>query len=551
MSSWFDAMTVRTKLLTLIFMALVGLLVVSAVALFAQRETMLLDRKERIHNLVETARNIVERYEDLAQKGALSEQDAKERARAALGAMRFDKDNYLFALDGDINKGELNFLVHPREKLVGTSLLKLKDSKGVNLGELFIGGLKSNNGKAMAQYVWKKNDTVGDVIKISYMETSARWQWRVGTGIYIDDVDAIFMQNLRLIGLVCVVGIAIMLLFSLSMMRNLLKQLGGEPKYVVEVVGKIANGNLTVPIQGAERYPNSVLASVSTMKDTLRGLMHDIVTTAQRLSEMTENIARHANQGAQNAEAQNQATTAMAASIEEMTSSINHIAERARDAHQSSQQSGSQAQQGADVIRAAIGEMQRIRESVASSSDTIAELAKKTDAISNVMAVIRDVAEQTNLLALNAAIEAARAGEQGRGFAVVADEVRKLAERTALSTKEIASMIAEIQTSSDASRQTMEEAVQRVVHGVQMAEQGGESVQHIHASTEQVVSVVDDISLSLSERSSASNEIAQHVEKVAHSASNNAAIAHETAAATNELHAMTDKLRRLVNQFSV
>ena len=94
MSSWFDAMTVRTKLLTLIFMALVGLLVVSAVALFAQRETMLLDRKERIHNLVETARNIVERYEDLAQKGALSEQDAKERARAALGAMRFDKDNY-------------------------------------------------------------------------------------------------------------------------------------------------------------------------------------------------------------------------------------------------------------------------------------------------------------------------------------------------------------------------------------------------------------------------------------------------------------------------
>ncbi len=260
MSSWFDAMTVRTKLLTLIFMALVGLLVVSAVALFAQRETMLLDRKERIHNLVETARNIVERYEDLAQKGALSEQDAKERARAALGAMRFDKDNYLFALDGDINKGELNFLVHPREKLVGTSLLKLKDSKGVNLGELFIGGLKSNNGKAMAQYVWKKNDTVGDVIKISYMETSARWQWRVGTGIYIDDVDAIFMQNLRLIGLVCVVGIAIMLLFSLSMMRNLLKQLGGEPKYVLEVVGKIANGNLTVPIQGAERYPNSVLA---------------------------------------------------------------------------------------------------------------------------------------------------------------------------------------------------------------------------------------------------------------------------------------------------
>ncbi len=124
-------------------MALVGLLVVSAVALFAQRETMLLDRKERIHNLVETARNIVERYEDLAQKGALSEQDAKERARAALGAMRFDKDNYLFALDGDIDKGELNFLVHPRDKLVGTSLLKLKDSKGVNLGELFIEGMKS------------------------------------------------------------------------------------------------------------------------------------------------------------------------------------------------------------------------------------------------------------------------------------------------------------------------------------------------------------------------------------------------------------------------
>ncbi|WP_460537751.1 methyl-accepting chemotaxis protein, partial [Chitinimonas naiadis] len=199
-------------------------------------------------------------------------------------------------------------------------------------------------------------------------------------------------------------------------------------------------------------------------------------------------------------ESQSDAAGAMAAAVTEMTESIHQIADSADRANQLSVESGQLSREGSAVIARAMDEMNRISDAVNQTSGVIDALADKTQTITSIVNVIHDVADQTNLLALNAAIEAARAGEQGRGFAVVADEVRKLAERTSTATREITAMIADIQHSSAESKTTMQMAVQRVASGVELAGQGGEAVKRIEDSAGRVVGVVEDISVALKEQ---------------------------------------------------
>ena len=201
-----------------------------------------------------------------------------------------------------------------------------------------------------------------------------------------------------------------------------------------------------------------------------------------------------------------------------------------------------------DTLANSFSDIANAQQLTAQQMDT---LNSKTGEIRQFVQLIKDVADQTNLLALNAAIEAARAGEMGRGFAVVADEVRKLSERTGQATQEIAVMIREIQSGSEASRSNMEEAVERVKSGLALAEQGGESIRQIRDSAGGVVAVVNDISQALSEQGHASEEITRHVEQIAQAAAQNAEAAGQTSGAISELHGLTGNLRQMVSRFHV
>jgi methyl-accepting chemotaxis protein len=241
----------------------------------------------------------------------------------------------------------------------------------------------------------------------------------------------------------------------------------------------------------------------------------------------------------------------MAATVEQVTVSINHVSESAREALEISRKSGDLSSQGGNIIHNAATEMKQIAETVRLTSSTIEDLGQQSNQISSVVQVIKDVADQTNLLALNAAIEAARAGEQGRGFAVVADEVRKLAERTTKATEEITHMIATIQNSAHAAVASMGEAVEQVGGGVALAEQAGDAINQIKEGAGQVITVVNDISSALVEQSSASNDIASHVERVAQMSEENSAAAGETASAANHLEQLSGTMRAAVSRFRI
>ncbi|WP_114154784.1 methyl-accepting chemotaxis protein [Chromobacterium haemolyticum] len=538
-------MSLRGRLLLLLVAMALLVTAIGVLSVMRERDAMLQDRKDKTRNLVESAAALVTSYEKMAAAGKMSEPQAKHLAAAALSSMRYDEREYFFAFD----KG-LTYVAHGvKPALIGKNLHGVKEGSGRDMGQLFDQALSAGGGKGYASYVWDKPGFDAPQPKISYLMTSPGWGWVLGTGIYLDDVAAAYHKSL--FNLALEVGVILLLLAGLGayIMRSVLGQLGGEPAVTVDIVKRIAAGQLdmAVPVKAGDR--DSLLANVASMQGELRQLVGEIAAAANRVSEMSADVSSHASEVANGSERQSEAATSMAASIEELTVSINHISDRAQDARSLSEQSGESSQQGSEVISRAVAEMRRINESVELAAGTINELVDKAQVISGIMQVIKDIADQTNLLALNAAIEAARAGEQGRGFAVVADEVRKLSERTAQATEEIAGMIAEIQQSSTQSHGSMEEAVRRAKNGLELAEQGGEAVGEISRSAGGVLGVVNDISHALKEQGTASQDIAQYVEQIAMSSSKNAQAASTASAALADMSQLAGSLRGLVSRF--
>ena len=239
----------------------------------------------------------------------------------------------------------------------------------------------------------------------------------------------------------------------------------------------------------------------------------------------------------------------MAATVEQLTVSINHVADNANEAHGLSSDSGRQSAEGGAVIQETLASMQRIADTVQGAAAQIAELGQHSDQISSIVNVIKEIADQTNLLALNAAIEAARAGEQGRGFAVVADEVRLLAQRTANSTQEITEMIKKIQLGTRSAVSNMEIGVQQVSSGVEQASQAGDAIVTIRQASASVVGVVDQISLALREQTVASQDVARNVERIAQMSMENSEAVADTSRTAQGLQQLALSLEKQVASF--
>ena len=350
--------------------------------------------------------------------------------------------------------------------------------------------------------------------------------------------------------LILISGGILATLLALVIAWSLSRTVVGRLAQAVTVARDIAAGQLDSPIPAAGRDEvGQLLGAFGQMQEKLRAMIQGIKQGTDQLVAAAHTISANSQQLSAAAQEQSSAASSMAATVEELTVSINHVADNAGEAHDLSSQSGRLAQDGGQTIQASVDSMRSIAGTVQSSATRIGELGEHSERVSSIVSVIKGIADQTNLLALNAAIEAARAGEQGRGFAVVADEVRQLAQRTTNSTQEIAAMIEKIQAATQAAMSDMEVGVRQVNGGVDLANQAGEAVVSINASSDNVVRVVNQISLALREQTAASHDVARTVERLAQMAQQNSEAIDETVQTAVSLDALANDLDRQIGQF--
>lgn len=350
---------------------------------------------------------------------------------------------------------------------------------------------------------------------------------------------------------VALLGLLVTGVFSLSSSRELMRQLGGDPAKAAAAARKIAAGNLTFDITPESDNHDSLMHALQDMQSQLRGMISNVVSSADEVAHAAEQLAYTSNQVSGSSMEQQQSADAMASAMQDMSARIEHIAHNADDAHQRAHKAAAYSDESAAIVNQAVHEIVKIAEVVNRSSENIKSLGAHSEKISDVIHVIKDIADQTNLLALNAAIEAARAGEQGRGFAVVADEVRNLAARTAKSTQEIAAMIETIQNGTLSAVGGMEEGSRRVNEGVSMANKAGESMLNIKEGTSNVIHSIDEISDALQQQASAAEQLTHGIEQVARTTRENSTAAGTLASSVDQLREMSRQLKRSTERFKL
>lgn len=537
-------LSLGNRIRVLIGLGLVALAVVSAFALMMERKTMLEDRQLKTRHLVEVAHGVVGHFSQLAQSGKLEEKQAQEMAKEALANLRYESNDYFW-----INDMGPRMVMHPlKPELNGKDLSGYKDPDG---RQLFIdmAEIVKTNGAGFVAYKWPKPGREEAAPKISYVKGFPAWGWVIGSGIYVDDVNDAFRHHLGMFG----IGIGILALVLIGASWRVSRSITGPLAALGATMTEVAaSGNLRLAAPVPDKHEMGRIAEAfNALIASFAGTVRLAAASARSVASASQQLAGAAGQIKVGGGAQSEAAAATAAAVEEMSASIRQASENTDDAAARSCDAAALASQGATAVRRAGDGMYEIAQTVTQAAETVASLGTRSQQISAIVDVIKEIADQTNLLALNAAIEAARAGEHGRGFAVVADEVRKLSERTASSTKEIHSMIQGIQQETGGALTSMQAVNHQVQEGVARAQKAAATLESIDAEARRVEAMVQDISAGAREQSAAAGEIAGHIERIARMAEENASAVVQASAAACDLADLAEKLSADIGRFTV
>ena len=343
-------------------------------------------------------------------------------------------------------------------------------------------------------------------------------------------------------------GLVVLALIMIPLVRSIARSIDEMRGVLV----KIAGGDLSVDADTRRGDELGDMArSLAQTMESLRELIGGAISSSDAVVRESEVMRSDAESLAKTAETQSLATSAIAAAVEQLTVSIGVMSENAQDAGRLSLESEKRAHESQQIVSAAINTIQKVADGMTEAAGTMDELSNKVASIDNIVQTIHDIADQTNLLALNAAIEAARAGEQGRGFAVVADEVRKLAERTTLSTQEISGIVGGVSQTTGRALDTMANAKGLAEEGARHTAEIRAAMQGMDQSSSEARRSVESIANALQEQTAASTDIAQRVELIAQGIDRTHAASTESKQRSAMLVELSLKLKEGVRRFHI
>ena len=540
-------MKLSSKLILIIAAVVLGLGAVSAMAVFKLRSTMIEERQAGMSILLQLAARQVGRYQEMEKAGTLSREDAQKAALEGLRGLN-KGDNYIFVRGGD---RFTTMMVHPDSRFVG----KVSDGGFLPGGKKkVLDGYLESLEKAEVAFLFNSSKRPGggdaELPKVNAVTKVSDWNWLIGTGVFLEDVDQRFHEYALEFAAFNILLLLAVIALAVTLAKGIYRSVGGEPAYVAEIARNIARGDLT-QVSQLKLEEGSLLAIIEEMRVNLSTMVSQIKDGATTLSGACVSLVSQMQQINTVAQNSSSATGSAAAVIEEMTVSIGQISDTATHTERLSQKSSDLAGSGEVLVSRLTTEMELISRQVGDSSTRISDLVARTLEIGGITREISEIADQTNLLALNAAIEAARAGEQGRGFAVVADEVRKLAERTVLATGRITGMIRNIQTDTSAVVDSMQAVTPQVARGVEIAGDAGKSLIAIKGEAGTTLENLRDVANSTAEQKGATEDIARSVEQIANMVDSMAASVDTANQSVRSLEALADVLRDSVMRFKV
>ena len=503
--------TTKAAIISIAFMLPMLLLV--GWQLLDSAESAMRTRKDATRQHVEIAHGVIAWAHAQELDGKLSREQAQRMARTAVGKLRYDGVEYFW-----INDMAPRMVMHPiKPELDGQDLSQSKDPNGFALFNAFVEKIRKD-GKGFVAYQWPRPGKEQPVDKVSYVQGFEPWGWVVGSGIYVDDLRAMFLNQLALGGGIVLIALTVAGYLFLSFYRVM----DGGLKETRRHLRAMTDGDLTTsPSPWGKDEAAGLMLELRNMQEALRGMVLRVRQSSDQIVHSSSEIAT----GAMDLSARTEQAAAnleeSAASMEQVSATAKTTADHTDDASKVASQNATTAADGGRMMREVVQTMEVIRNSSAR--------------IGEIIGTIDSIAFQTNILALNAAVEAARAGEQGRGFAVVASEVRVLAQRSAEAAREIKTLIGN--------------SVDQVEKGAAVVRQAGTTIEEIVTSSQRVNEILGDVASGAREQSVGIGQIGQAVQELDQMTQKNAALVQQTVSAASSMRDHASTLADEVSRF--
>ncbi|NOJ21731.1 methyl-accepting chemotaxis protein [Vibrio coralliilyticus] len=530
-------LTVKYKLATIVALAIIFIAMACTYNLIQQRTSSLNEREDKLSAQVEATVSLVQHYYD--QRQTLGEEAAKQQALDAITALRYDESNYFWILDQ-----KMQVVMHPiKPALNGQNAENFKDGAGKFHWREMVAISQTSAQKGFLDYQWKSPQ--GELKdKISYVQLFPEWGWIIGSGLLVADIQEAFYALALKEAFVASILSAILLAMGYTISNNIITPL----HRLIDNTHKIADGDLRVRMNMSRK---DELGEMSQQIDKMLSKLQETLRTAHQSAEQSSamacNIAQASEEAATSVNSQHAQLELLSTAMTEMSATISDVATNAENTAVSTNKVVEHAHRNDQTMQTTSNTIAEVSRNISTAHDLVTDLQTGVNEISNVVGVIRDVSEQTNLLALNAAIEAARAGEQGRGFAVVADEVRNLASRTQNSTNEVQVTIEKLIEQAGRTFTAMQSSNEKVDESVSASNKTREQLDVIVSEMQNANDMVAQIAAASEQQSTVATEMNENVSGI-HLAANEVLQASHSLAEDSQLMAntaehLTDQLK--------